>query len=135
MNNPPLVQDSNQQGFSIRYDNGNGINYASDGWIGYEQVGSSLYYYSNDSQPVYNGSGQRTNGHTSTTSTKEVLTNHLVPLPHSGINTTWGLYFSPQVYTCDVYLNAIWDSTKAVALDNPQASMKATIVAPAVSAH
>ena len=141
VNNPPFIPDSNGQGFSIRWDNGQGINYASDGWVGYAQSGNVMYYYGSDTAPDAN---PRTTAHSGTS---EVIANHLLPSDSSvsignrGFELTTPVTVAtggtPATVTsynaCTIVLRARWFPGSNIAIDNPQAQMQITITAPSTS--
>ena len=146
VNNPPFILDSDQTGFSIRIDSPinlslpSGINYGNDVWVGYHQEGNAMCCYPNDSQPEL---PQRTSVHTGN---KESIAMHLLPTTSSiaigsrGFElTTPVLLTVPTSVTaynaCAIVLRSRWIPANAIAIDNPQAQMQETIVAPATSIH
>jgi len=152
-NNPPFILDSDNQGFSIRWDNGCGISYNSDlsnglasdpcGWVGYRQVGNAMYFYANDTTPTSSPRNVSSNGHSAK---YEVIATHLLSAGGFVINTGTGLNYvtintpgtpsSVNSYdACTITLQAYWNPNNPPALDNPQAKMQATIFAPAASTN
>ena len=127
---PPFVPDSDGQGFSIRWDNSNGVNYAADGWIGYHQEGSVMYFYPNESAPGdYSGE-------------KEALATHLLPSSNVGVGSRGFVLATPLTISgmtsynaCSVILRARWapGPTTPATLENPAAEMQTTIITPSAS--
>jgi len=143
INHPAFIPDNDQQGFSIRWDNGYGTNYTLDGWVGYHQgitgspnTANAMYFYENDSPPNANPRDIVANPHSGT---GEVIATHL--LPTAGIASgKSGFELNPPssvYYTngCTIVLRARWDPNAAITLENPEAEIQTTIIAPAVSAN
>lgn len=134
LTNPPFVLDSDQTGFSIRIDSpinsalASGINYSNDVWIGYHQVVNAMLFY-----PSMNAAG-------SYSGTYEVIATHLLPTNTNIASGGRGFELNPpgsisSPNVCTVFLTARWNPGSPITLDNPQAQMQATIVAPSVSTN
>lgn len=143
--NYPFVLDYDETGFRIRIDsNNNGRLDPGDAWVGYQQVGQKMYYYPNDNAPNPNPSP--TNPHDSTY--YEVIANHLcatdktiMPPKQRGFYMTTPLDIEPTgppfyIYNaCNINLHGKWYPDLSGGLDNPEARMTATIIAPSTSTN